>query len=376
MNSNAVNFVRHILRRIVSAIVFPAIVMLSTDFGDDLFMGTTRADDPVAGSSKSPDLGEGVALEVVFIPPGEFMLGSTPEERAWATGIEGGAAAGTNRESFEGEARPARIKHGFWMGRTEVSVGQFRRFVADSGYVTDAEKPDGETQVFDPAWTGYQLTSTVVHPWKSMSGKNWRDPNWAFPQRDDFPVVCVSWNDARAFGQWLTKREQQAGRLPDGFEYRLPTDAEWEYACRGGQPRAAFWWGDDFEQGEGRLNVSAIDFLPGRTKTWPLAKAPWSDGYPFVSPVDHYGEKGRNGFGLADMCGGVWEIALDHFDPLGTHEEPYFVDRDPRPVCRGGNYFDVPGNARCAVRLGLQGPTYSDSRDGFRICLGRRVAVK
>jgi formylglycine-generating enzyme required for sulfatase activity len=114
--------------------------------------------------------------------------------------------------------------------------------------------------------------------------------------------------------------------------------------------------------------------LPGRSKTWPLAKAPWSDGFPFVSPVDHYGEKGRNGFGLADMCGGVWEFVLDHFDPKGGHEEVYYEDAQrrtvSRPVCRGGNYFDVPGNARCAVRLGIRSVTYSDSRDGFRICLG------
>ena len=98
---------------------------------------------------------------------------------------------------------------------------------------------------------------------------------------------------------------------------------------------------------------------------------PWSDGFAFVSPVDHYGEGGRNGFGLADMCGGVWEIVLDHFDPTGGHEELNHAGENPRPVCRGGNYFDVPGNARCAVRLGLRGPAYSDSRDGFRIALGK-----
>ena len=145
---------------------------------------------------------------------------------------------------------------------------------------------------------------------------------------------------------------------------------EWEYACRGGADSTAFWWGDDFEDGEGRLNISAVDFLPGRNRIWPLANAPWSDGFAFVSPVDHYGDRGRNKFGMADMCGGVWEVVLDHFDPEGGHEEVYFVKENPRPVCRGGNYFDVPGNARCAVRLGLQGPGYSDSRDGFRICLG------
>jgi formylglycine-generating enzyme required for sulfatase activity len=80
---------------------------------------------------------------------------------------------------------------------------------------------------------------------------------------------------------------------------------------------------------------------------------------------------------MADMCGNVWEVVLDHFDPLGGHEELLVAKENYRPVCRGGNYFDVPGNARCAVRLGLAGPRYSDSRDGFRICLGptRTVAA-
>lgn len=323
------------------------------------------------GEGKHVDLGSNISLELLAIPPGEFLMGSTPEEKAWATGIEGGATPGTSREAPEGEPRLTRVKEGFWMGRTEVSMGQFRRFVEESGYVTDAEKPGGTTQCFDPEWTGYRFTGEVSHPWKPMEGKSWRDPNFPFPLREDFPVVCVSWNDARAFCDWLTGRERTAGRLPAGLVYRLPTEAEWEYACRGGSKESLhFWWGDGIEDGEGRLNISGIDFLPGRTRTWPLAKVPWSDGFAFVSPVDHYGERGRNGFGLADMCGGVWEIVLDHFDPKGAREEVHFVDENPRPVCRGGNYFDVPGNARCAVRLGLKGPAYSDSRDGFRIVLG------
>ena len=68
--------------------------------------------------------------------------------------------------------------------------------------------------------------------------------------------------------------------------------------------------------------------------------------------------------------GTALQIDLGHDLSKGGHEVVYFVTENPRPVCRGGNYFDVPGNARCAVRLGLQGPSYSDSRDGFRICLG------
>lgn len=339
---------------------------------------TTHAEQRTEGSPQQTDLGGNVSLELVHIPSGQFMMGSTPEEKKWAVGAEGGAGYSSNggiREGYEGEPRQMWVKNEFWMGRTEVSVGQFKRFVEETGYVSDAEKPGGSSHCFDPEW---KITAKAPpHPWTAMTDKSWRDPNFGFPLRNDYPVVCVSWNDGRAFCDWLTKKERKAGRLPKGLEYRLPTEAEWAYACRGGRPDStAFWWGDDLADGEGRLNISAVDFLPGRNKIWPLANAPWSDGFAFVSPVDHYGKRGRNGFGLADMCGGVWEIVLDHFDPAGGHEEPYFVDEHPRPVCRGGNYFDVPGNARCAVRLGLQGPSYSDSRDGFRICLGKDVPIK
>lgn len=333
------------------------------------------AQEPTKGAVKRVELGGDAALEVIYIPPGKFIMGSTPEEKAWATGIEGGATPGTIREKYEGEPRPMQVKNGFWMGRTEVTVGQFRRFAEESGYVSDAEKPGGLTQVFDQEWA--ISGESPPYPWKSVGGKSWRDPGFGLPLLSNYPVVCVSWNDGRAFAKWLTERERRAGRLPAGLEYRLPTEAEWEYAGRGGSQQSHyFWWGNEFKDGEGRLNISAIDFLPGRNKTWPLGKAPWSDGLAFVAPVDVFGDKGRNGFGMADMCGNVWEIVLDHFDPTGGHEEPYFAATDPRPVCRGGNYYDVPGNARIAVRLGLRGPAYSDSRDGFRICLGVPRDVK
>ena len=330
---------------------------------------------PNQGTTKKLDLGEGVGLEVVYLPPGKFMMGSTPAEKLWATGIEGGAAPGSERETFEGEPRPIRVREGFWMGRTEVTRGQFRRFVEESGYVTDAEKPGGNTQCFIQEWDRYYYPKEIKQPWKPMADKSWRDPGFGIPMKDSFPVVCISYQDMKAFGRWLTNRERDAGRLPAGLEIRLPTEAEWAYACRGGsQESHYFWWGNDLMEGQGRFNISAVDFLPGRDRVWPLANAPWSDGFAFLSPVDHYGEKGRNGFGLADMCGGVWEFTLDHFDPTGGHEEVYYQDKEQlsvsRPVCRGGNYFDVPGNARCAVRLGIMSVFYSDSRDGFRICLG------
>ncbi len=149
---------------------------------------TMAADPPVLGTAKQLDLGDEISLEVVYIPPGEFKMGSTPAERAWATGIEGGATPGTERESYEGEQpRSMRVHDGFWIGRTEVSVGQFQRFVAESGYVSDAEKPGGMTQVFDPDW---KITAKAPpHPWIPMEGKSWRDPNFGFPRRKCYPVV-------------------------------------------------------------------------------------------------------------------------------------------------------------------------------------------
>lgn len=334
----------------------------------------TDAAEPAKGDARQFDLGKDARLEVVYIPPGAFTMGSTAAEKQWATGIEGGAQAGTVREEYEGEPRPMRVGQGFWMGRTEVTRGQFRRFVEETGYVTDAEKPGGMTQVFDHTWDRYYHASGIKHPWKSVPGKSWRDPGFGIPLTDDLPVVCISYQDMLAFCRWLDQRARKASRFPDGMEIRLPTEAEWAYACRGGSKGSHyFWWGDDFMEGKGRLNISAVDFLPGRDTVWPLANAPWSDGFAFLSPVDHYGERGRNGFGLADMCGGVWEFVIDHFDPTGGHEEVHYLDKETlsvsRPVCRGGNYFDVPGNARCAVRLGIASVSYSDSRDGFRICL-------
>jgi formylglycine-generating enzyme len=337
------------------------------------------AEEPVKGATKHVRLDSGVSLEVVFIPPGEFMMGSTAAEKEWAVGQDGGAefsSGGGVRESYEGEPRQMRVKDGFWMARTEVTVGQFRVFADTTGFVTDAEKPGGKTQCFDRNWIPQHGNSgKPPHPWVEMEDKSWIDPNHGVVQQDTFPVVCVSYNDMKAFCAWLTEKERNAGSLSDGLIYRLPTEAEWAYACRGGRDDSSyFWWGNDLNEAKGRLNISAIDFLPDRDEVWPGGKLPWSDGFAMVSPVDCYGERGRNGFGLADMLGGVWEFTVDHFDPKGGHEDVHYEDAELRtvrnPVCRGGNYYDVPGNARCAVRLGIASDTYSDSRDGFRICLG------
>ena len=165
------------------------------------------ADEPQQGDVRKVNLGSGVGLELCFIPPGEFMMGSTAEEKEWATGIEGGAQPGTIREKYEGQPRPMRVSEAFWMGRTEVTMAQFRRFVDDTGYITDAEKPGGMTQVFDHEWDRYYYPSKVVHPWKSVADKSWRDPGFGIPMKEDYPVVCVSYQRSAPGSQTLNEKQ-------------------------------------------------------------------------------------------------------------------------------------------------------------------------
>jgi formylglycine-generating enzyme required for sulfatase activity len=237
------------------------------------------------------------------------------------------------------QPRKAAIKQGFWLGRTEVTVGQWKQFVAATGYVTDGEKK-GESHGPVPG----------ASSWRAVKDANWKDPKLSFKMQDNSAVRCISWDDAVAFCNWLNEREQKAGRLPQGFKVRLPVEPEWEYACRAGV-QAKFWWGDSVEDGDKRL-------------IWLAVKR---------GEVDSYGARGRNKFGLADMLGNVKEWCLDHFDPTGAHEELYIGDPSKR-VVRGGSSYNsrTAGNIRCAGRGSAQAAT-SHCDYGFRICVGPDV---
>jgi len=255
------------------------------------------------------------------------------------------------------QPRPVVFKRGFWMGRTEVTRGQWRQFVEATGYVSEAERK-GE------AW-GYDAASGRM---ANLPGLNWRETGFPFPVRDDHPVSFVTWNDAAAFCRWLTEREAAAGRLPSGYAYRLPGEAEWEYACRGGRTRTAFWWGDSLQDGHGRMNAASQD--ADEKGGWDMA-CPWPDGFKFIAPVDTYGERGRNGFGLADMLGNVWEWCADGYDPDGAHAM-IWTNRTPRRILKGGAFDDRPGYLRCAVRSAPK-PDDANLARGFRVCLGGKV---
>ncbi len=221
------------------------------------------------------------------------------------------------------------ILDGYWIGKTEVTVGQFRQFVEDKGYKTDAEKSGGAY-----TWTGKD--------WEKKKDINWKNPG--FKQDDNHPVVCVSWNDAKAYCDWLSTEKD----LP----FKLPTEAQWEKAARG-TTKSKYPWGNN---------------EPDNT----LANFKWMVGK--TSPVDSY-SGGASPYGLLNMAGNVWEWCYDWYDSGYYNKSP---DRNPtgpdsgsNRVVRGGGWLVDAGYLRCADRAVVR-PSDRGPNLGFRLSQDNR----
>jgi formylglycine-generating enzyme required for sulfatase activity len=270
-------------------------------------------------------------MKLRLIPPGEFKMGSSREEIArlkkeikeaderspWLEAVE--------RESA---AHLVRLTRSYYLGVHEVTVAQFRRFVETTGYKTEVER-DGK---------GGKILHSETGAYTSDPKATWRNPA-RYAVKDDYPVVQVSWNDAQEFCRWLSKME--------GRTYRLPTEAEWEFACRAGSA-GRFSFGDDpFEQGR----YVVFD-------------------QPAPQPV---GSRRPNRFGLFDMEGNALEWCGDWYggpysaaaqaDPQGA---PDGTDR----VTRGGGHDDPSWACRCAARS-VDPPSDRLYDTGFRVALDR-----
>ncbi len=183
---------------------------------------------------------------------------------------------------------------------------------------------------------------------------SWRNPG--FEQTDEHPVVCVSWNDAVAFCEWLSRKE--------GKSYRLPTEAEWEYACRAGTS-TRYWCGDDQEKLAEVANVADAT-AKAKFPDWKFSISA-SDGYVFTSPV---GSFRPNPFGLYDMHGNALQWCADWYDKKyyekSSADDPTGPSSGSSRVLRGGSWSDGPGDVRSAFRLWCS-PDGRDFGTGFRV---------
>ncbi len=255
-----------------------------------------------------------IAMKLRLIPPGQFLMGSPDDE--------------VGREAQEGPEHEVVITRPFRMGVHDVTVGQFKAFVKEKGYKTQAEKTGGAWRPFPD---GY---------WKQDPQVNWHNPN--FEQTDDHPVVCVSWHDAKAFCDWLSEKE--------GKNYGLPTEAQWEYACRAGSNTKFYFGGDDQYLGE---------------YGWYSAN---SMGKP--NPV---GQKKPNAWGLYDLGGNVSQWTADwlrtDYYQQSPKEDPPGPKAGGTRALRGSNWWDGARFARAAFRHGSDFwlPWKGCTGTGFRI---------
>ncbi len=278
--------------------------------------------------------------------------------------------------TFEMGARPMRPEEGtprttkvgaFWMDRTEVTNGDFARFVAATGYVTLAERPlDAKAY---PELSGNDLKpSGIVFAgekpavlndprqwWRVVQGADWRHPEGpksSMKGKGAWPVVQIGWDDAMAYAKWLGRD--------------LPTEAEWEYAAQGGKTATRYVWGD-----------KPLDEIRPQANVWQGTFPGYDsggDGYKArAAPVGCFG---ANGFGLHDMAGNVWEWAKDVYHPglAASGETVMFELGDPgarNHVIKGGSFLCSP-NYCYRYRPAAREPGPSDTGEnhiGFRTVL-------
>ena len=258
------------------------------------------------------DLGEGVSIELVRVPKGQFTQGSPESEQG--------------REVDE-VAREVILSSDFYLSTTPVTVGQFRRFVVETNHKTEAESgPSGGFGV-----VGGELVQQPQF--------NWRNPGYA--QTDEHPVTIVTFVDATAFLNWLSGKS--------GRTMILPTEAQWEYACRAGSS-SRFYNGDD---------DTAMDAIGWSQKNAPSSPMPVKQKQP-------------NAFGLYEMSGNVYEWCQDIYNlyPPESASDPLQLQGQPgekvRNVLRGGSWMRLPKRCRSAARYRAT-PGTRNAENGFRV---------
>jgi formylglycine-generating enzyme required for sulfatase activity len=274
-----------------------------------------------------PDRRSYAGIEFVRIPAGKFLMGSK-EDNSLA-------------DDDEKPQHTVEISQEYWMGKYPVTNAQFAAFVQASDHRTTAEEK-GSAYGYDGK------------EWKEIKGANWkhpRGPKSGLDGKEEHPAVSLSWDDAVAFCEWLNAAH--GGELPPGWQFRLPTEAEWEKAARGEYGNEWPWGGERPDDSRCNFNMNVGD----------------------TTPVGKYSPQGDSPYGCADMAGNAWEWCRDWFDEGEYPRRAGKPVKDPqgprqglRRVLRGGSFRNVDWVVRCALRLRLV-PADRYEVVGFRVVL-------
>ena len=258
---------------------------------------------------------------VMVVPAGSFSMGSPVGE--------------AGRYDNEGPIHPVSIPETLGIGVYEVTRGQFREFVEDSGH-----------EAGNACWT-YE-----GRRWRERAGRNWRFPGYA--QTEQHPVVCVNWDDARRYVDWLS--------LKTGQQYRLPTESEWEYAARAGT-KTTYFWGDGVDDDSMQCRFANGADL----RTDLFWRAGCDDGHEYTAAVGSYLP---NPFGLHDMLGNVWEWTQDcwsdDYSEAPADGSAYEIRECELRVLRGGSRYVSAEGIRPAHRLRFD-PSSRNQNTGLRV---------
>lgn len=270
--------------------------------------------------------------DMVVIPAGSFMMGSPDNEE--------------DRFNNEGPRHRITFDRGFALSQTEITVAEFGLFVQDTGYRTDAENA-GQSRVYEPRTGRMQMQDDIT----------WRDDYVGRRADADLPVIHVSWNDARAYAEWLS---EQTGR-----GYRLPSEAEYEYALRAGT-QTPYWWGEGSPDRVVENLTGDGDTSPTNAR-WNVAFRRYNDGHWGPAPVASFEP---NPFGLYDMAGNVmaWteDCWHDSFVRAPSDGSAWVNPGCERRVIKGGSWSSGPAMSRSAFRLSSS-PGSTDMRLGIRL---------